>query len=287
MTVRAESPRAEGGRRAGRRSAAARRAGARARGRSRSKVSSTEIEMRSARELEAARVDPVRAVAEHAPDLAGEQRAQVERRRGAASAPTVVTPAAARRCSARGPTPGSARTGYGARKRGLGPGRHDRDPARLAPVGRDLRDDLRRRDAERAGQARRRPHRGLDGLGDRARAREVGREPGEVEVALVEPGALDPRHDLAHGRPDRLRVVAVQRVPGPEEDRLRAAPERLGAAHRRVDAEAPRDVVRGRDDAAAARVAADDERLRAGAPAARAPRPRRRRRRGRGGRESP
>ena len=42
---------------------------------------------------------------------------------------------------------------------------------------------------------------------------------------------------------------------------MRAAAQRLGAAHRRVDAEPPRDVVRGRDDAAALRVAADDERL--------------------------
>ena len=46
-----------------------------------------------------------------------------------------------------------------------------------------------------------------------------------------------------------------------DEDRLRAAPERLGGAHRRVDAEPPRDVVRRRDDAAAVRIAADDERL--------------------------
>ena len=44
---------------------------------------------------------------------------------------------------------------------------------------------------------------------------------------------------------------------------MRAAAQRLGAAHRGVDAEAARDVVRGRDDAAPARVAADDERLRA------------------------
>ena len=50
-------------------------------------------------------------------------------------------------------------------------------------------------------------------------------------------------------------------MPRPDEDRVRAAAERLGAAHRRVDAELPRDVVRGRDDTTTARVAADDERL--------------------------
>ena len=95
----------------------------------------------------------------------------------------------------------------------------------------------------------------------RACARIVGSEPGEVEVALVETGALDPRDDLAHGRPHGLRVLPVERVARPDEDRSRAASERLRAAHRGVDAEAARDVVRGRDDAPAVRVAADDERL--------------------------
>ena len=47
----------------------------------------------------------------------------------------------------------------------------------------------------------------------------------------------------------------------PDEDCVRAAAERLGAAHRRVDAELPGGVVRGRDDTTTARVAADDERL--------------------------
>ena len=45
---------------------------------------------------------------------------------------------------------------------------------------------------------------------------------------------------------------------------MAAAPQRLRAAHRRVDAVAPRLVVRGRDDTAAVRVATDDQRLRAG-----------------------
>ena len=187
--------------------------------------------------------------------------ARSSRSGSAASSPTVVTPAAARRSSARGPTPGSARTANGARKRGLGAGGDDRDPAGLAPVGRDLRHHLRRRDAERAGEARRRAHRGLHGLGDGPGARVVGGEPGEVEVALVEPGPLDARDDLAHRRPDGLRVLAVERVARADEDRVRAASQRLGAAHRGVDAEAARDVVRGRDDTASLRVAADDERL--------------------------
>src|SRR6185436_3831728 len=83
----------------------------------------------------------------------------------------------------------------------------------------------------------------------------------EVEVSLVESRALDERHDLAHGGPHRLRVLAVERVPGPDEDGLGAAAQRLGAAHRRVDPETPRRVVRRRDDSASLWVPADDERL--------------------------
>ena len=57
----------------------------------------------------------------------------------------------------------------------LASGRDDRDPAGLPPVGRDLADDLRGRDAERAGQARRRAHRGLDRGRRPPRAREKSR----------------------------------------------------------------------------------------------------------------
>ena len=47
-----------------------------------------------------------------------------------------------------------------------------------------------------------------------------------------------------------------------DEHHLGAAAERLRRAHRRPDAEPACGVVRGRDDTAAPRVAADDERLR-------------------------
>ena len=75
------------------------------------------------------------------------------------------------------------------------------------------------------------------------------------------PGALDARDDLADRLPDGPRVLAVDRVPGPEEDGGRAAPERFRRAHRGVDAELPSGVVRRRHDPAAVRIAADDERL--------------------------
>ena len=95
-----------------------------------------------------------------------------------------------------------------------------------------------------------------------SRLGEALRDGAEVEVALVEPRALDARHDLPDRRPHRLRVLAVQGVSRPQEHGVGTAAERLGRAHRRADPEPPRRVVRGRDDAAATRVAADDERPR-------------------------
>ena len=47
-----------------------------------------------------------------------------------------------------------------------------------------------------------------------------------------------------------------------DEDGLRAAPQRLGAAHRRVNAELPCDVIRRRDDTPSVWVAPDHERRR-------------------------
>jgi hypothetical protein len=46
----------------------------------------------------------------------------------------------------------------------------------------------------------------------------------------------------------------------PDENRRRAAASRLGARHRRADPVTACDVVRGGDDAASLRIAADDER---------------------------
>src|SRR5262249_46473269 len=99
--------------------------------------------------------------------------------------------------------------------------------------------------------------------GDAARSEKVRRHFSDVEVALVHAGLLDRRDDAAHGHPDAARVLAVERVTRPDEDRLRAAAEGLGATHGRVDAEAAGGVVRWRDHTAAARVAADNERLQA------------------------
>ena len=137
----------------------------------------------------------------------------------------------------------------------------DREPAGLAPVGGDLRDHLAGGDAERAGERGRAPDRRLHRLGELAGGQKVAGDLSEVEVALVDPGLLDRRDDLAHRAPDRPRVVAVEAVARPDEDGVRTAAQCLGAAHRRVDAVLTGDVVRGRDHAAALGVAADHERL--------------------------
>src|SRR5262249_24983930 len=89
----------------------------------------------------------------------------------------------------------------------------------------------------------------------------VARHLADIEISLVEPRALDRRDDAADRLPHVPRVLAVDGVPRTDEDRVWAAAQRLRAAHRRVDAELPRLVVRGRDDAAPVRVTADDQRL--------------------------
>ena len=85
----------------------------------------------------------------------------------------------------------------------------------------------------------------------------------EVEVSLVEPGALDRRDDSPDRAPDRLRILLVDAVPRVHEDSVRTPAERLGARHRRMDPELARLVVRGRHDSSAVRVAADDQGRRA------------------------
>ena len=214
---------------------------------------------RLGRELEAARVDPARPVAQQRAELAGQEAAQPGVVEGGeladrldAGAPQPLL----------GPRPDAREAAHVERReeRGLLPGRDDGDPARLAPVARDLRDDLAARDAERAREAGRAAHGRLHRLGHRTRLAEVVRHLPHVEVALVHPGPLDGRHDLSHGCPHGLRVLRVEALPRLHEHRLRAAPQCLGARHRRVDPERARDVVGGRDDSAPVRVAADDER---------------------------
>src|SRR4029078_12258758 len=98
-----------------------------------------------------------------------------------------------------------------------------------------------------AGERGRAPDRRLHRLGELAGGQKIAGDLSEVEVALVDPGLLDRRHALAHGAPDRPRVVAVEAVARTHEDGVRTTAQRLGAAHRRVDAVPRGDVVPGGD----------------------------------------
>ena len=180
--------------------------------RSRSNVSSVEIEIRSASSSRSRGSIPRARSRSSRPDLARGARRAARRPRATASPPIVAMPAAASRSSARGPTPGRTRVGERREEPGLPSRGHDRDPARLAAVRGDLAHDLRRRDAERARQRRGAADRDLHRLRQASRARRTtSSTAAEVEVALVEPGALDARHDLADRRPDGLRVLPVER----------------------------------------------------------------------------
>ena len=203
-----------------------------------------------------------------------------------ARSPTVFTPAAASRCSAFGPTPGSARTGNGARKRASLPGGTTVIPPGFRRSEATLQttfevetpsehesDVAARTDVCTASATGRAP-------------RNAGHDRAEVEVALVDPDLLDPWHDLPDRVPHSLRVLPVESMSWTDEDDVGAPPQRLRGAHRRADAELAGDVVGRRDDPAPLRVPADDERLSCAVRDPRAPRRRRRTHRDRDGQES-
>ena len=111
----------------------------------------------------------------------------------AASSPIVSTPAASEPRRGARPDPRQHPDRERREERRLAPGPDDRQPAGLAAVGGDLRDDLRGRDAERAREPRARPHDRPHRLGERARVVEGGRDLAEIEIALVDPRLLDRR----------------------------------------------------------------------------------------------
>src|SRR5581483_4871097 len=210
-------------------------------------------------ELELAGVDAARAVAEHRPDAARNEAAEISvaERGEIAHRLDAGTPQAlfGLRSDAR-EAPHCERR----EERSLPPWRYDDEPARLTRIARDFGDDLARRNTERAREARPRAHCGLHRLGHHSRRQEVACHLSDIEVALVDSRLLDGGNDAAHRVPHAAGMLTIERVPRPHEDGLRTAAERLGAAHRGVDPEPARDVVRGRDDAAPTRIAAYDER---------------------------
>ena len=194
----------------------------------------------------------------------------------------------ARRAAPRlaGRRPGRMRIGNGARNAASLPGRTTVSPPGLRRSEATFATTFERRDAERARQLGSRPHDCLDRLGERPCIVERGRDLAEVEIALVDARLLDGGDDLADRRPHLARVILVERVSRPDEDRVGAAAQ--ASAHDIAEwmPNAARDVVRSRDDAAAMRVAADDQRHACAGSGPPAPRRRRRRRRGRDARRS-
>ena len=95
----------------------------------------------------------------------------------AASAPIVSSPAARRRASERGPTPGSRRTSNGARNDASRPGGTTVSPPGLRRSLAILATTFDVATPDRSAQARRSPDRGLNRLGERARLAEVRRRP--------------------------------------------------------------------------------------------------------------
>ena len=227
---------------------------------SRSKVSSVEMETRSTWVSSPRSSIPRARSRSSAPTLPGSSRSSAASS-SSARAPIVVDARVAQPLLRPGPDPGEQTHVEGRQERGLAAGPHDGEAAGLSPVGRHLRHHLAGGDAERAGQRGRAADGRLHRFGQLAGCEEVACDLPQVEVALVDPGLLDGRDDLTHRAPDRPRVLAVQGMTGADEDRVRAAAQRLGAAHRRADAVPARDVVCGGDHAAALRVSADHQGL--------------------------
>ena len=187
----------------------------------------------------------------------------------------------ARRSPARRPT--AARPGSGCRNASSRVGRDDEQPVRLRDRARDLGEELRPRDADRdrepdLARARRARSRAAISRGVPA-SRSM---PAHVEERLVDREPLDERRRVLEDREDRLARLGVGGHARRHDDRVRAEPPRLPAAHRRAHAERLRLVARGEHDAAA-----DDHRPAAQRAGRRAARPTRRTSRGRRGGSSP
>ncbi len=148
-------------------------------------------------------------------------------------------------------------------RRDVGRSQH-RKAARLVEFGGELRQQLVRRDADRAGESRRGAHRFPDRPRDIARAPPgvVGRigicidvlgqrHAGQVDVDLVDPVVLDLRRDRGDSGLEQPRIPAIGVEIGRQQDRVRCELRRLHQAERRMQAECARFVSRRRDDTAA------------------------------------
>jgi len=103
-------------------------------------------------------------------------------------------------------------------------------------------------------------HGGLDAAGQ---LEGLARHVGQVDIDLIDAAVFDFRRDAQHGLLEQPRIVAVGVEVHRQQHRVRRQLGRLHHAHRRADAERPRFVGGGGDDAAADVVAQPGEAARA------------------------
>jgi hypothetical protein len=132
-------------------------------------------------------------------------------------------------------------------------GRHVQEPVGLGHAARHLRDDLRRRDADRQREAELLTDGLLEACGDLERRPGDPLQPAHVEERLLEPHALDDRGRVTKHVEQRLARLDVRIEPGRDDDQLGAEPPCPAAAHRTPHAVPARLVARRHQDAAADR----------------------------------
>ena len=177
------------------------------RGRRASAARAPERALRADRTAPSAGQHPARvAVVRERVQLAARRRARASRRAprssSRATSPTVMIPRARSFSAVTGPTPHSRSTGSGCRKPSSASGRHDQQAVGLRDAARDLREELRPRDADRDRQPDLLEHAAPQPRGDlRGRARDP-LHPAHVEERLVDREPLDQRRRVAR-RPRR------------------------------------------------------------------------------------
>ncbi len=139
--------------------------------------------------------------------------------------------------------------------------RHDREPARLVVVGRDLGDQLVGGHAQGGGKANLFPDPALKLVGQLDGIFPVGYLLGDVQVGLVDAHLLEQGCGLAQDGHDPPRIVAIDGKAGGQDDGLGAEDQRARHGHGRSDAVLPCRVGRRRDHTAPLRVPADEHRL--------------------------
>jgi hypothetical protein len=136
-------------------------------------------------------------------------------------------------------------------KRKLTAGRDDQQTIGLGDTARDLREELRRRDADRDRQPDPLPHLPLQARGDLRRRAGNALEAANVEEGLVDRQSLDERRRVVEDAVHGLARLGIRRHARRNDDCLRAQPPCLRLAHRGVDAVRLGLIAGSEDDAAA------------------------------------